>query len=414
MSGAVFGPILIAIVEKGPSNAQRGLLVCAGLYSLLSMLFLYKNGIDISAFSGQMVYAAKLVIDIVVFIFILSVRSPAALYSKLKRACYSFCTVWTIVSSSLIILETGVRTMPVVSTLDINPGIRYFWPDWVNYPLNKFGHRDREFLIPKESKVYRILLLGDSFTEGAGLSREQTFGRKLQAQLNNYLAGSASVEVYNLGHCGWNTQEEVALLEKQGDQLEPNLVILGYVFNDSETHPLVVPYYVEPNWGKRLSELFLHRHGSYAYYLIQSTIELFPKNFRDIHSFYESQHAEDQIGWVNVKKSIERYKQWLNERNIEGIAVIWPMFTSSWKNNITADRLHTQVADAFTNLNVPIIDLRNTPDFIASDYRKLAISSYDSHPNEVANQIVSRILFDAVLSIKSFKQFEKKSRQDEK
>jgi len=407
ISGAVLGPILIAVVQKGSSKKQRLLLGGAALYELLSLLFLYLNLIDVTTTAGRALYAVKLLVDIFIFIFIISVHNPAAIRSRLNSACYLLCATWTVVASGLLIIETGVRAVPIVSTLDINPGVRYFWPDWVNYPLNKFGHRDREFVIPKEPKTYRILLLGDSFTEGAGLSRDQTFGRKLESRLNKYLAGAGFVDVYNLGHCGWNTQEEIALLHKQGTALAPDLVILNYVFNDAETHPLTVPYYVEPVWGKRLSELFLHRHGSYAYYLVQSTLELFPKNFRDVHALYESQHLEDQIGWINVKQALEQYKQWLSSQQVDGISVIWPMFTAAWKNDPATDRLHHQVASEFIKLDIPVIDLQKTSAFAEADYRKLSISAFDSHPNEKANELVSGLLFDAILSANSFKNFQK-------
>ncbi len=126
-------------------------------------------------------------------------------------------------------------------------GHRYLYDEtlgWRNIPgwkaatfkrtltINSLGLRDREYPHAKPEGVFRILVLGDSFTWGYGISDDEIFTELLESDLNR--AGHR-VEVLNAGVSGWGTDQELLFLEKEGFNYEPDLVILAfYLYNDPE------------------------------------------------------------------------------------------------------------------------------------------------------------------------------------
>jgi len=65
------------------------------------------------------------------------------------------------------------------------------------YEINSLGLRDREFPRAKPAGTKRILVLGDSFTEGVGVSGPETFSSQLQGLLD--AAGFGGWQIINAG-----------------------------------------------------------------------------------------------------------------------------------------------------------------------------------------------------------------------
>lgn len=96
---------------------------------------------------------------------------------------------------------------------------------------NSRGQRDAEIEIPKLPGVFRILVVGDSFTVGASVEQHEAFPQVLGQILKG--TGSATVEVVNAGVGGWAPFQYAQFLEYYGDAFEPDLVVTGlFVGND--------------------------------------------------------------------------------------------------------------------------------------------------------------------------------------
>jgi lysophospholipase L1-like esterase len=89
--------------------------------------------------------------------------------------------------------------------------------------INSLGFRDGEFAIPKPPGTFRILALGDSFTEGLQVHDGETFTARMTTALST---PQRPVEVLNLGVSGYGTADALALLRVYGPRLEPDLVLL--------------------------------------------------------------------------------------------------------------------------------------------------------------------------------------------
>jgi hypothetical protein len=75
--------------------------------------------------------------------------------------------------------------------------------------INSLGLRNREIDLCKGEGVSRILVFGDSFTFGDGLSTEQTLPCQVERLLNRKEGGTRRFEVINFGVSGMNTFQEV-------------------------------------------------------------------------------------------------------------------------------------------------------------------------------------------------------------
>lgn len=111
--------------------------------------------------------------------------------------------------------------------------------------INSFGFRDEEFKLAKDSGVFRIAVLGDSFEEALQVEVEDTWqkvmARKLSekskatlrhAQGDTERSRSIKVESYNFGVSGYGTDQEWLTLREKVWQFNPDMVILAFSPND--------------------------------------------------------------------------------------------------------------------------------------------------------------------------------------
>ncbi len=106
----------------------------------------------------------------------------------------------------------------------------YTSPEYsVVYSTNSIGFRDREHTIKKNSNVFRIVVLGDSFTEALQVPLEQTFPYLLEEKLNSNSNIQKEIEIINLGKSGFGTDREYLTLKHIGLEYNPDLVILAFL-----------------------------------------------------------------------------------------------------------------------------------------------------------------------------------------
>lgn len=114
---------------------------------------------------------------------------------------------------------------------ELTPGARGRGFD-CDVSINSHGFRDREYEREKPAGTRRIVVLGDSITFGTSLAAEETYPERLEALL---AARGQAIEVLNLGVAGYDTLQEAAFFESTGLALGPDLVLVGYCFNDAGT-----------------------------------------------------------------------------------------------------------------------------------------------------------------------------------
>ena len=98
---------------------------------------------------------------------------------------------------------------------------------------NQYGFRERNFDSPKPSGIYRIMVLGDSLTWGAGLAPEERY-TAIAENLLNKTFNDRKFEVLNFGISGGPTIRERDILRKYKDRVDPDLIVVGFCLNDPQ------------------------------------------------------------------------------------------------------------------------------------------------------------------------------------
>ena len=101
----------------------------------------------------------------------------------------------------------------------------------VEFSTNSLALRDREYPVPRPEGVHRILMLGDSFTEGGGLALGETVAKRVEAALHSGKC-AARYEVINAGVASYSPILEYLLLKRVGLQLQPDLIVLNFDMTD--------------------------------------------------------------------------------------------------------------------------------------------------------------------------------------
>lgn len=98
------------------------------------------------------------------------------------------------------------------------------------FTTNAQGFRDtRDWSYERTPGVGRVLVLGDSHTQGFECRQDRTFSAVLERKLR---ASGKPTEVFNCGVSGLGTAEQLAFLENEGLKYKPDAVVLAWFAND--------------------------------------------------------------------------------------------------------------------------------------------------------------------------------------
>ena len=97
--------------------------------------------------------------------------------------------------------------------------------------VNSEGFIGPEYPIEKMHDEYRILCLGDSYTEGYNVEFEDIFSEVLKRSLDG-LTPDRRVEVINTGVGGYSTDQEYLVFEHKAKKYCPDLTVLMFYHND--------------------------------------------------------------------------------------------------------------------------------------------------------------------------------------
>lgn len=123
------------------------------------------------------------------------------------------------------------------------------WFAGVPVHINSLGFRDdREYALDKPPGTFRILVLGDSVTFGHGALSNTTYPYLLEQRLKQWRP-DVKWEVWNLGVPGYNTRQELKVLERVGPRYQPDLVVVGFYENDLQDNDVST----EPTVRRRLA-----------------------------------------------------------------------------------------------------------------------------------------------------------------
>jgi lysophospholipase L1-like esterase len=118
-----------------------------------------------------------------------------------------------------MLLDAELGSMPKPNTVVEYPRFG------ASFATNSQGLRGPERSVARQAGVRRIVVLGDSFAWGHGVSTGQAFPEVLEQLLPN-------TEVINLGVPGFNVRTERKYFDRVGARYQPDVVVLALCQND--------------------------------------------------------------------------------------------------------------------------------------------------------------------------------------
>lgn len=221
-------------------------------------------------------------------------------------------------------------------------------PEWVvEYNINSLGLRGKE--ISNEKTKTRVLVLGDSMTEGYGVNDNQT----IPARIDHYLNQVGEFNVINGGVASYSPTVEYLFLKEKGLSLNPDIIILLFdlsdirddfhfqkvsVFNDKGELIALPPTDVKLSLSEKINRFFYS--GSAISLLLGRSIKRISgvyakKDNFEIGNVGEDRwfvtRCEDEISYDYIKKHLElslsyilKIKKLSEKNNVEFFLVLYP------------------------------------------------------------------------------------------
>lgn len=261
---------------------------------------------------------------------------------------------------------------------------------------NLFGFRSPYEQIAKDSGVYRVFVLGDSFTWGDKIARtEDTWPAELERLLQKAYPGTR-IEVVNAAHKGYTTANEAELMRRLGWQFDPDVLLVQFYENDAylslpgfqhldavdvyrQYH--ILPYRFRFGGAAESSALLKFIDGKLQRALGE----------QDPASFYE----DGRVGWRQLVVSLQELGSEAAARGVPAILLMvpdlpWGAFTVESHPN---QAMHAKVERMARKAGFEVLDL--TPVFAdsATEGREWWATAYDPHPSEVGHGLIAREAF---------------------
>jgi hypothetical protein len=267
----------------------------------------------------------------------------------------------------------------------------------VQYNLDFF--RDRNFNTKKPEGVFRIGVLGDSFSFGQGIKENKDrFSNLLETKLNQLESGK--FEVYNISLPGWESKNEASYLIKKGELFDFDLLILSYYLNDIYNDRQIKIAFVGQdfsNLGKNTIFRPLIKNSFFLEFMTARFLNYFQSVSHDL-SQRELLIYNDPASWQTHLQTLNEIINWTSRKpNRRLIVVIFPYLFLVNQNPYPAEDIHRRLTDFFKNKNAEVIDLypvlKNYP------AGKLQINRLDSHPSKLVHQITSELLYEKIKNL---------------
>lgn len=364
---------------------------------------------------------------------------------KLKRAALNSFLVLSSTMLTLVGVELMLRVIQPGPLPRIEPQVRHVFvqPDpaigrlvdyhylapnqkafnfTVSVSTNSIGIRNPEIPIVKLAGGYRILALGDSHTFGYGVEDDQSWPRKLEAKLRlSPLSKQRSFEVINAGIAGLSLAQEVQFLRERLLHLHPDLIVLGYYWDDMPTEGDPFADLSEQNMGPQgqgnstTPGLEVSRENAGRSYLIGPLMDLLRKSYLlysivqrvpylQMNFFPGAQtkwkratvegrtSPKIEASWKFVERKIAELKQLGQDNGFELVVLMIPLFEQMTSPRYSVTSYQTKLTQICDAQGIAIIDPLPAIRAIHPSYPDYFIP-FDGHPNGKVYEVIA----DAVL-----------------
>lgn len=254
---------------------------------------------------------------------------------------------------------------------------------------NSIGQRDVEHEQTKPKGTFRIGVIGDSVTEGLGVTQAESYPRVLEKLLSD---SGKQVEVLKFAVRGYTTTQEIELL-KQALKYDLDLIVWSYVLNDP-AHP--VYHTVNAEAGR-----FFYKPESYFLHWLKRKLFFADQRARS-KVCPEEYHAKIHCQyWDRVQENFRTIAEISDNLNV--MMLIHPVFEKDGFKEYELAELHEKLATEARSNGFECIDILEDYQLRADENFARSEPSSDWfdpwHPNAEGHKVVAERLAKEINSI---------------
>ena len=266
----------------------------------------------------------------------------------------------------------------------------------------------KEVSLSKEHSKAKIMVLGDSFIYGGGLSSDKKVSSRLMQTKN--------IEVADLSRPSNNTIDNYNTFNTYIDSIKPELVVLGYHVNDvlggismDKVNLLTGNEDAQP--VNDIKELQVEKKESSAKALVKAiykswkSLGFVSSNLQntlkvnygiltpggDQYKISNELYLDNSKDWQTSMQLLAKIKADCDQRDIQFVILLFTDF-----NTLKSNTIHKKPLNALTTFctkeNISCINTREI--FIDSPINDLVISRYDGHANEKVHNILADTIYN--------------------
>tara|TARA_B110000503_G_scaffold43274_1_gene70784 strand:+ start:23793 stop:24797 length:1005 start_codon:yes stop_codon:yes gene_type:complete len=258
--------------------------------------------------------------------------------------------------------------------------------------INSLGLRGKETTIDKPADVYRIALLGDSFTYGFSVALSDIFATRLETRLNEK-SQDKRYEILNFGRRGYGTVQEAELYRTFIRQFDPDEVLLSYVLNDVTDYAFLVELIQADVWFKTTTKQ-LSQKSLFATWIYLSYHRALQSQTSD--ELWKLMYTKSAPRFLKVQQALAELSDMTQQDGVKLRAVIFPeLGANAGSYPYTAE--HNLVKATLLENGI------DTRDLLADyeqykDWTQLIVSTKDQHPNSKGHAIATTAIYEFLVN----------------
>jgi hypothetical protein len=272
-------------------------------------------------------------------------------------------------------------------------------PFAVEFRYNTWFFRERE-LAPKAPGIIRVVLLGDSFTEGQGVKESDTTARRLEALLN--ASGGRRWEVLNCARRGADFPSLHKMFEKVLP-LDPDVVVHAMVLNDPErSKELEAKRGPLDDWILDRRRLLAGQASGHPSPLrprladfVGDRVQAWRVGRETTRWYLDLYGPANQEGWARTQDDMRDMDRRLRERGGRFLVASWPLLVDLDAYPFTS--ADETIARFCAGAGIPRVDLRLA--LQGHPAESLWVHPVDHHPNEIAHRLAAEALVGPIRTL---------------
>lgn len=288
---------------------------------------------------------------------------------------------------ALVLIEVLFRLTPSAPQKIWNDRPKKYFRQEAAKTLQDYAYAEK-----KPANVFRIVVVGDSYSFAPYMQFTDAFPKKLEQMLNLNAVG-LKAEVLNYGVPAYSASHEVALVERAIRE-QADLILLQVTLNDPELKPYrptgitdfsrFGAYQAPEKWT------WLLKHWHSLSFVLQ---RLHNSKTHSEYKQYFIDLFENPRTWKPYTKSMTQMVELAGKANIKVAGLIFPLFGLPLDKNYPFFGLHGKVAALLQELKTPYLDLFAPYEGIPLE-RIQVMPGEDRHPNEIAHRIAAEKIYD--------------------